>query len=354
MPSAGAMARLNRRTASVAALAIVGIAVLVAYLARVAMIRHEQALFDEYLASPTINLAEAKIDIAPGENMNQVSESLQRIGVIEDATKFASAAVRLGQDRKVKAGQYLIPPGKSHVALIGRLADGDVILERFAIIEGTKFSTVLENLSKSEHIDSTLDGLTPEEAWKVISPSSEFHPEGMFYPDTYLHGHGEQDIALLRSSHQRLMEFLEAEWEMRQDGLALNSPYEALILASMIEKETGSDGERGLVSSAFHNRLRIGMMLQSDPTVIYGLGDGFDGNLTRAHLETPTPYNTYTMGGLPPTPIAIASKESILAALNPPKSDYLYFVADGSGGHHFSKSLREHNNAVNRYQRRRK
>ena len=329
-------------------------AVLGSYLARLAWQRNEERRWDEYLASPTENGDEVMVEIKPGATMLQVSATLGTAGVIDNAARFSAAVTRLGLDRKVKAGQYSIETDISHLGLAKKLAAGEVIQERFSIIEGTRFSLVLDQIASAEHLDGTLANLSTQEAWELVAPGSEHPPEGMLYPDTYLHGHGHDDIEILRQSHSRLMEVLNAEWTKRKPGLKLGTPYDALILASIIEKETGIDGERGLVSSAFHNRLRIGMRLQSDPTVIYGLGDDFDGNLTRKHLETDDPYNTYTRAGLPPTPIAIPSKAAIVAALNPPESDYLYFVADGSGGHHFSKNLREHVNAVNRYQRKKR
>lgn len=345
---------MSRHKWALALLALLVVAVLGTYLARDAWHRHEQRRFEQYLASPTANSGEVRFDIAPGATMLQVSETLGKSGVIDDVARFSNAAVRLGLDRQVKAGQYLVEPGLSHRGLVDKLASGDVVLERFAIIEGTRFALVLDQLAKAEHVKGTLSGMGPEQAWALVAPGSDLPPEGMLYPDTYLFGQGHEDVEILRESHARLNEVLAFEWDRRMPGLNLETPYEALILASIIEKETGIDGERGLVSSTFHNRLRIGMRLQSDPTVIYGLGDAFDGNLTRKHLETDSPYNTYTRAGLPPTPIAIASKASIIAALQPPESKYLYFVADGTGGHHFSKNLREHNNAVNRYQRNRK
>lgn len=343
---------MTRKAAWLAAAVLAAAAL--AYGARVLSQRLEERRHAEYLQAPAANGAEVRFEVGPGSTMSQVSDSLAAAGIVSDPALFTAAAVREGIDRKVKAGHYLAEPGTSHAALMAKLADGDVAMERFAIVEGTTFGSVLERLSSSESVSATLAGLSPEEAWKVVAPDSGLPPEGMLYPDTYLHGHGHADAEILRTSHGRLMELLAEEWPRRKEGIALESPYEAVILASIIEKETGLDGERGLVSSAFHNRLRIGMRLQSDPTVIYGLGDTFDGNLTRRHLDTDTPYNTYTRAGLPPTPIAVPSRESLLAALNPPESDYLYFVADGSGGHHFSRSLREHINAVNRYQRKRR
>ncbi len=343
---------MTRKAAWLAAAALLACAL--AYGAWVLSLRLEEQRHLDYLRAPVESSAEVRFEIGPGSTMREVSDSLAEAGIVADAALFSAAAVREGIDRKVKAGHYLVEPGTTHLALMEKLASGDVAMERFSIVEGTRFRAVLERLAASESVSATLAGMSPEEAWAVVAPDSGLPPEGLLYPDTYLHGHGHADADILRASHARLMELLEEEWPRRKEGLALGTPYEAVILASIIEKETGLDGERGLVSSAFHNRLRIGMRLQSDPTVIYGLGDSFDGNLTRRHLDTDTPFNTYTRAGLPPTPIAVPSRESLLAALNPPESDYLYFVADGSGGHHFSRSLREHINAVNRYQRGRK
>ena len=285
--------------------------------------------------------------------MNSIAQTFIDNAVINDKEKFVAAIIRLDLDRDVKAGQYRVHPNLKHTELINMLVTGDVVTAKLPIIEGTRFKDVIESINNANNMQHTISDKSMEEIWSEIAPDLDYSYEGMLYPDTYLYEYGNVDIEILRNAHNRLIAYLNKAWEKRQDNLTLKNPYEALILASIIEKETGIMPERELVSSVFHNRLQRGMRLQSDPTVIYGLGDRFDGNLKRIHLAEDTPYNTYVIAGLPPTPIAIASTASIDAALNPYASKYLYFVADNTGGHKFSKTLREHNNAVNKYQRKR-
>ena len=286
--------------------------------------------------------------------MHEVSATLAASGVIASSSRFKDAVARLGLDRKIKAGLYLVEPQTTHANLIDKLVVGQVITASFTIVEGTKFNDVLTRLVATDQVNQSLADKTVADVWELVAPEDTRAPEGMLYPDTYLFPEGHLDVDILHQAQQKLESYLLAAWAKRAADLPLSSPYEALILASIIEKETGFNDERELVASVFINRLNIGMRLQSDPTVIYGLGEEFNGNLTKEHLQRDTPYNTYTRAGLPPTPIAITSTAAIHAALHPHDTDYLYFVADGSGGHYFSKTLREHNNAVNRYQRRSK
>lgn len=334
--------------------AALALAALAAWLGHIGYQQYREQQWESYLAAP-IALAEPTLFlIRPQSTVSELAGELAAAGIVAQAPRFAHGMSRLGLDRKVKAGQYRLTPGTSHLALMEQFVSGKVVQHKFAIIEGTRFADVVAALAGAEHLSHTLAGEDAAGVWRAIAPDSEYPSEGMLYPDTYVFQEGMADLALLRQAHRRLLELLAAEWDARAPDLTLKSPYEALILASLIEKETGRKGERDLISSVFHNRLRIGMRLQSDPTVIYGLGAAFDGNLTKAHLAADTPYNSYTRAGLPPTPIAITSIAALRAALHPATSDYLYFVADNTGGHHFSKSLREHNNAVNRYQRKRR
>jgi UPF0755 protein len=199
-------------------------------------------------------------------------------------------------------------------------------------------------------LEQDATGLSDAEILQRIG-AAETHPEGLFFPDTYLFDKHSSALALYRRAYQAMQQRLQREWETRQAGLPLASPYEALILASIVEKETGRPEDRGLVASVFVNRLRIGMRLQTDPTVIYGYGEAFEGRLRRRHLDTDHPWNTYTRAGLPPTPIALPGMDSLRAALQPPASEYFYFVSRGDGSSQFSRNLAEHNRAVNRYQR---
>ena len=293
-----------------------------------------------------------RVSIKSGTTLRQASTLLAKAQVINQAGDFSSALIRLGHERDIKAGDFLIEPHTTHAELIDKLVSGDILVEKFTIIEGHTFTDVLSRLQDGQYIEQRTATWPKEQIWQQFSSTDDASPEGMLYPDTYLFSRGTTDIELLERAHLRLIEILALEWEQRDKDNPLDTPYEALILASIIEKETGYADERELVSSVLINRLRRGMRLQSDPTVIYGMGDAFDGNLRKIDLQKDTPYNTYTRQGLPPTPIAMSSRASIHAALHPATSKYLYFVADGSGGHYFSKTLREHNNAVNRYQRR--
>lgn len=248
----------------------------------------------------------------------------------------------------IHAGEYRLAPGLTGLGLIDMLARGQVHLHQFTIVEGLRFDEVLRRLRAHPAIAAS-DQSGAEIMAALGEP--ELHPEGQFLPDTYSFPRGTSDVAVLGWAHQALAALLEASFDTRRDSGVVTSPYEGLILASIIEKETALDSERGLISGVFHERLARGMRLQTDPTVIYGLGEGFDGNLTRAHLEADTPYNTYTRRGLPPTPIALAGTASIRAAFAPVQEGYLYFVATGEpdGSHVFSRTLEEHNAAVRRY-----
>ncbi len=312
---------------------------------------YDEHSFEKYLQTQLNLETPVEINIKSGTTLRKASEILASGGVISEAPVFARAVVRLGHERDIKAGYYLVETDITYANLIDKLVSGDFLVEKFTIIEGHTFADVLRGLRDHPYIDQQSVQLQADPAWQQIAATDEKSPEGMLYPDTYLFDRGTPDIELLIRAHQRLIKVLNEEWEMRDENTPLSSPYEALILASIIEKETGISDERKLVASVFINRLRRGIRLQSDPTVIYGLGDKFDGNLRKADLQQDTLYNSYTRKGLPPTPIAMPGRAAIHAALNPADSDYFYFVANGQGGHHFSKTLREHNNAVNRYQR---
>ena len=289
-----------------------------------------------------------EFDVQPGASFRQVAQAAERQGIVADGQRLARAAGREGKDRSIKAGRYRLEPGLSTAGLLAKLVDGDAVFERFTIIEGQTLASVLAALNR----DDRLRGTAAAEGRFSLPAAAAGNPEGMVFPDTYLFSAGNPAGQILDEAHRRMLAELEQAWQARQEDLPYDSPYDALIMASIIEKETGAAEERRLVASVFVNRLRRGMRLQSDPTVIYGIGDEFDGNLTRRHLRTDTPYNTYTRHGLPPSPIALPGRASLAAAVDPAASDYLYFVGTGQGSHHFSRTLREHNNAVNRYQRR--
>lgn len=248
----------------------------------------------------------------------------------------------------VRQGVYRLEPGTRLRDALMTFVDGDVYQLRVTLVEGLRLSDWLKRLAESEYLDSELDGVSEAELAERLGVEQD-KLEGLFLPETYSYTPGETDLLILQRAHQEMQQFLDEAWEDRAPGLPISSPYEALILASIIEKETGIAEERPLIASVFVNRLRRGMRLQTDPTVIYGMGEDYDGNIRKRDLQTHTAYNTYMIDGLPPTPIAMPSKEAILAALQPAQSDYYYFVAMGEGRHYFSRTLREHNSAVRRY-----
>ena len=255
-----------------------------------------------------------------------------------------------GQDRAIKAGSYEITPEMSPRMVLNMLARGEESLRYVTLVEGWTFKQVKQALAKAETLKGRTQGMSDDQIMAQLGRPN-IHPEGRFYPDTYSYSKGSSDLAVMNRALKAMDRQLAKAWAQKPANFALNSPDDLLILASIVEKETGRASDRPLISSVFHNRLKIGMRLQTDPTVIYGLGDAFDGNLRRVDLRTDTPYNTYTRSGLPPTPIAMPGKAALKSAIEPASSNFLYFVAKGDGSSHFSQSLDEHNNAVNKYQR---
>jgi len=254
------------------------------------------------------------------------------------------------QDREIRAGNYEIPAGTTPRTLLAKLVRGDEALRAVTLVEGWNFRQVRQALARAEQLRPDTAELSDQAIMERLQ-RPQLAPEGRFFPDTYTYAKGSSDLAVLRRALHAMDRRLEAAWAQRAPNTPLKSADEALILASIVEKETGRAEDRAQVAGVFSNRLRVGMLLQTDPTVIYGLGESFDGNLRRRDLTTDTPYNTYTRAGLPPTPIAMPGKASLLAAVQPADTRALYFVARGDGSSHFSESLDEHNRAVNRYQR---
>ncbi|MCI1192079.1 endolytic transglycosylase MltG [Calidifontimicrobium sp. SYSU G02091] len=255
-----------------------------------------------------------------------------------------------GDAPRIRAGSYEVHTGVTPRELLGKMVRGDEVLEAVRLIEGWTFRQFRAALAAAPNLRPTIAGLSDADVMAAIGAPGK-PAEGWFFPDTYLYSRGVSDLTVLKRAHAAMQRHLDAAWAARADGLPLKSPDEALILASIVEKETGVEADRRLVAGVFVNRLRIGMRLQTDPAVIYGLGEAFDGNLTRRHLETDGPYNTYTRAGLPPTPIAMPGLASLRAAVNPEPTKALYFVARGDGSSVFSETLEDHNRAVNRYQR---
>ena len=255
----------------------------------------------------------------------------------------------LGKSTQIKAGSYQVPADVTMLGLLDIVTKGQVAEGEFTIIEGWNFRllrTALNNSPDLRHDSRKLSG--SEILQRLGIP--EKHPEGLFFPDTYHFSSGTSDLVVLKQAYQTMQRHLQDSWQQRAPNLPLKSPYQALILASIVEKETGQAAERAMIAAVFINRLRKGMLLQTDPTVIYGLGAKFDGNLRRRDLLADTPYNTYTRAGLPPTPIALPGLAALQATLHPAASNALYFVARGNGSSEFSATLTQHNRAVNRYQ----
>lgn len=289
-------------------------------------------------------------DIRPGLGLKGAAQAIADAGVGMPPWQFALLGRLAGKDRNIQAGSYEVGPGVTAWQLLQKLTDGDVMQTRIVIVEGKTFRDLRALLDAHPDLRHDTAGLPDAEILKLIG-APESHPEGLFFPDTYLFARQTDDLVILRRAYLAMQRRLADAWEKRDPSVPYKTPREALIMASIVEKETGAAADRGLVSSVFVNRLRIGMRLQTDPTVIYGLGTSFDGNLRKRDLLADTPYNTYTRGGLPPTPIALPGMASIEAALRPPKTDLLYFVARGDGSSVFSRNLEEHNRAVNKYQR---
>jgi UPF0755 protein len=293
--------------------------------------------------------AALRIQVEPGVTVRTVLGRLARAGALAHP-RLTELYLRLhGRHFRIKAGEYEIAPRASAAAIVAMLAEGRVVLEQLTVVEGTTFADLRHALESDPHVHATLRGRSDAEVMAALGHPDE-QPEGRFFPDTYRFASGTSEVEILKIAYDKMRSVLATAWGDRATGLPLPSPYQALILASIIEKETGLATERPLIAGVFMGRLRKGMRLQSDPTVIYGLGSRYDGQIRTRDLTTDTPYNTYTRSGLPPTPIALPGRESILAAVHPAETGALYFVATGEGGaHQFSATLEEHNAAVQRY-----
>jgi UPF0755 protein len=303
-----------------------------------------------YVSTP-VQVAQLPLDfeIAPGTGLRGAIEQLERAGVHVQRFEFELLARGLRRTRGIKAGSYELTQPTTPRQLLDKLTRGDVTQAEVRLIEGWTFAQFRMLLNESRDLRHDSAALTDQQILSRIQ-AVEPHPEGLFFPDTYLFARGSSDLAVLRRAYQAMQRHLKGEWEGRDPKLPYGSMYEALVMASIVEKETGRETEREQIAGALVNRLRIGMRLQVDPTVIYGLGSTFDGNLKKIHLLTDGPYNTYMRAGLPPTPIAMPGRASLRATLHPAKTDALYYVSRGDGSSHFSRNLTEHNRAVNKYQ----
>ena len=287
--------------------------------------------------------------VPSGASIMRVARDLEAAGVVESALRLALQARLSGDASRIKAGEYALEPGLTPNGLLDLLVEGIVVQHPFTIIDGWTFRELRRRITGSGVFVQTLDGLSDGEVMARLGYAG-VHPEGRFFPETYHFPSGATDVELLRRAFDAMSDYLESAWARRAADLPLSSPDDALVLASIVEKETGAAEERARIAGVFVSRLRRGMRLESDPTVIYGLGDGFDGNLTRADLRRDTPYNTYTRKGLPPTPIAIAGAAAIDAVMAPIEDGSLYFVSKGDGRHVFSTNYDDHRKAVRRYQ----
>lgn len=294
--------------------------------------------------------ADATIDVARGARYRDIVRQLRRERVSRAAPLYWRLLGReLGVAGRLHAGEYALPPGITPRELLRRMAAGEVVQHRFTIVDGWTFRQLRLALAAENGLAQTLPGLADEELARRVG-IDDGKPEGWFLPETYAWVKGESDLDVLKRAHAAMRKTLDRLWQARPADSALETPYQVLILASIVEKETARPDERPLIAGVFLRRLKFHMRLQTDPTVIYGMGEGFDGNIRRRDLETDTPYNTYTRDGLPPTPIALPGTPALEAALHPTPGDALYFVARGDGSHEFSPTLDAHNRAVQKYQ----
>lgn len=306
-----------------------------------------------YLDTP-LNVAQSHIImVKPGSSFGRVANQLADDGVLKKPDWFAFFIRLKKAGPLLKAGEYELVEGVTPRSLVAQLIEGRSISYKFSIIEGSTFSELRKSLQENSQIKRTIKNKTDAQVMTSLGLDGQ-HPEGMFLADTYQFQRGGTDLDLLRRAHSLLQSELNAAWEGKAEKLPYKDSYEALIMASIVEKETGLSAERPTIAGVFVRRLNKGMRLQTDPTVIYGMGNRYKGNIRRADLRRPTPYNTYTISGLPPTPIALVGREAIQAALHPVDGKWLYFVAKGDGSHQFSATLLQHNRAVKEYQLRRR
>ncbi len=287
--------------------------------------------------------------LKPGNSLKSAARQLKQAGLLEQDMTFVILARVLGKSGTIKAGNYVLEHPVSRLELLKIITKGSISQSQISVIEGWTFKQLRAALDASPDISHSAKNLSDAEILQRIG-ATENHPEGLFFPDTYYFAAGSNDLTIYKIAYHTMQQHLQEAWTAREADSPLKTPYQALILASIVEKETGTPADRAMIAGVFANRLRKGMLLQTDPTVIYGLGDKFDGNLRKRDLLADTPYNTYTRGGLTPTPISLPGAAAIQVALHPAKTDALYFVARGDGSSQFSSSLVKHNRAVNQYQ----
>jgi peptidoglycan lytic transglycosylase G len=291
-----------------------------------------------------------EFDLKQGGSLKSAVREMRQAGLLEQEWPFVVLARALGKSQQLKAGNYELKHEVSPFRLLQIITNGEFSQRKISVIEGWTFKQFRSALDANRYIKHDTTDLSDEEILKRIG-ATETHPEGLFFPDTYHFVAGNSDLAIYKNAYRTMQQHLQEAWATREENLPLKSPYEALILASIVEKETGTASDRNMIAGVFVNRLRKNMLLQTDPTVIYGMGDRFDGNLRKRDLLADTPYNTYKRRGLTPTPIALPGAAALQATLHPAKTDALYFVARGDGSSQFSSSLTKHNRAVDKYQK---
>lgn len=305
-----------------------------------------------YLFERPLALSAERVEfrVVAGSSVRAIARAAQTAGIALNADAMVGAARFTGASQSLRAGRYSVQRGITLAGLLAKLQAGDVLRERLTVLEGIAFREMRAVLAAQPELKPGTARMSADELLKAVGAGAA-HPEGLFAPDTYVYDPGTSDLEIYRQAYRAQMKLLESSWANRAADLPYSSAYEALIMASIIEKETGQPSERAMIAGVFVNRLRLGMLLQTDPTVIYGMGPAFNGNLRKRDLLADGPYNSYTRPGLPPTPIALPGRASIEAALRPAATPALYFVARGDGTSHFSASLAEHNRAVDKYQR---
>ncbi len=307
----------------------------------------------QQFANAPLSLPETGIDytIKPGTSLRSLANDLKDKGYVDNAIYLRIIARWSGQGRQIKAGEYHITSGTNPTQLLNKLVSGQVTTYNITLVEGLNFRQMLSQISTHKALSHTLNGLSDEQIMAKLGHEG-VHPEGRFLADTYNFPKGTSDLALLERAYRAMEKLLTEEWLDRDPTVPFKDPYQALILASIVEKETALAKERPMIAGVFIRRLNKNMRLQTDPTVIYGMGDTYKGNIRRKDLQTDTPYNTYTRSGLTPTPICMPGRDAIRAVMHPASDNALYFVAknQGDGSHHFSETLEEHNQAVRKYQ----
>ena len=312
--------------------------------------------YQAFIVRPIVAQELVIMEIAKGSSFRSIIQQLDsQTGLQQadiDKLWFKILARQLGLITQLKAGEYLLPVGQTPTEFLLLLSRGITRQHSITFPEGWTFKQIRQTLSADKDLKLTLTGISDSEILQQIG-STYTHPEGLFFPDTYRFEKSTTDLAILQRAYQKMQQVLAQQWVNKEEGLPIKTAYEALILASIVEKETGVSSERPAIAGVFTHRLNKGMRLQTDPTVIYGMGESYQGNIRKKDLQTLTPYNTYKINGLPPTPIAMPGVEAIHAVLHPAKGSSLYFVANGDGSHNFSATLSEHNRAVQAYLRKR-